>query len=514
MRIERTKNAARNIYFGILNRIYSIVVPFLLRTAMIYFMGIQYLGLNSLFASILSVLNLAELGVGSAMVYSMYKPIAEDDTKTICALMRLYRTYYRIIGFVIGAIGILLTPFVPKLIKGTIPGELNIYVLYLLNLGATVLSYWLFAYRNCLFNAHQRGDMTTKITMVSETIRYLMQFFVIICLKNYYIYIMTSIVTQVISNIMIAISTKKVYPLYKPQGSLENSEVKKINRRVVDLFTSKIGAVVVNSADTIVISAFLGISVLAIYQNYFFIMTAVIGVVEIIFSACMAGIGNSIIVEKEEKNFYDLKKLTFMICWIAGFCMCCFLCLYQPFMELWVGKNLMLGIGEVVCLSLYFYIYEVNRLLNTYKDAAGIWHEDRFRPLVTALSNLVMNLIMVKPFGIYGVILSTVLSILFVGMPWLLYNLFSILFAPDLLGDYLQHLIEYFAAALLACVASYFVGTLFKGTVLLTLIIRGFICLVIPNLLFYIFFRKRNEFDQLLKLVEALIHRKIRIREK
>ena len=130
MKIERMKNATRNIFFGIILRIYQILIPFLMRTAMIYFMGVQYLGLNSLFASILQVLNLAELGAGSAMIYSMYKPIAEDDNVTICALMRLYRSYYRVIGLVIAVIGFVLTPFIPKLISGDIPNGLNIYVLY------------------------------------------------------------------------------------------------------------------------------------------------------------------------------------------------------------------------------------------------------------------------------------------------------------------------------------------------------------------------------------------------
>lgn len=147
-RIERKKNATRNIIFGVILKAYQIVVPFLMRTAMIYFMGVQYLGLNSLFTSILQVLNLAELGAGSAMIYSMYQPIASDDKKKICALMRLYKFYYRTIGCVIAFLGLLLLPFIPHLVKSDLPDNLNIYVLYLLNLGATVLTYWLFAYKN------------------------------------------------------------------------------------------------------------------------------------------------------------------------------------------------------------------------------------------------------------------------------------------------------------------------------------------------------------------------------
>ena len=184
MKINRTENAVRNILFGGILRVYQIVIPFVMRTVMIYCMGVQYLGLNSLFTSILQVLNLAELGVGSAMVYSMYKPIAEDDTDTICALMGLYRTYYQCIGLIIAVIGVGLTPFIPKLIKSDLPVGINIYALYLLNLSATVLSYWLFAYKNSLLQAHQRIDVTSKVTLITNTLQYVVQIFVLAVLKN------------------------------------------------------------------------------------------------------------------------------------------------------------------------------------------------------------------------------------------------------------------------------------------------------------------------------------------
>ena len=194
-KIERTKNATRNIIFGVILRAYQIIVPFLMRTAMIYLMGVQYLGLNSLFTSVLQVLNLAELGVGSAMIYSMYRPIAEDDNTTICALMKLYRTYYRLIGLIIAVVGCILTPFIPKLISGDIPQGINIYILYLLNLGATVLSYWLFAYKNSILQAHQRTDIVSKVTLITNTIQYVLQLFVLWIFKNYYLYVIVMLVT-------------------------------------------------------------------------------------------------------------------------------------------------------------------------------------------------------------------------------------------------------------------------------------------------------------------------------
>src|SRR5699024_10467177 len=139
-----------------------------------------------------------------------------------------------------------------------------------------------------------------------------------------------------LTNIVTAMAATKKYPEYHPKGKLENQIVKGINQRIRDLFTSKLGSVIVNSADTVVISTFLGLTMLAVYQNYYFILTSIIVIITIIFQSCTAGIGNSVIVETKEKNFNDLKKFTFLIAWIAGFCTCCLLCLYQPFMEIWV----------------------------------------------------------------------------------------------------------------------------------------------------------------------------------
>ena len=184
--MSRTKNATRNLMFGVLSKAQQIFIPFLMRTIMIYFLGIQYLGLNSLFTSVLSVLNLAELGVGSAMVFSMYKPIAENDKTTICALMRLYRIYYRIIGAVILVAGLCLLPFIPKLIKGPVPPDMNVYILYLLNLLTTVFTYWLFAYKNSILTAHQRRDIRSKISLTTMMIRYGLQIVaIIILIKGY-----------------------------------------------------------------------------------------------------------------------------------------------------------------------------------------------------------------------------------------------------------------------------------------------------------------------------------------
>ncbi len=504
MQIERTKNASINMAYGVVLQIYKLLVPFVMRTIMLYVLGVQYLGLNSLFTSVLSVLNLAELGVGSAMVYSMYKPIVEDDGKKICELMQLYKIYYRVIGLVIAIVGVALTPFIPKLINGEVPEGIDLSVLYLLNLAATVLTYWLFAYKNSVIQAHQRTDVISKITLITETVKYVLQIMVLVIFQDYYLFVIVILLAQVLTNVFTAIVAKKMYPDYQAKGKLDKLERKTINQRIRDLFTSKIGAVIVNSADTIVISSFLGLTVLAIYQNYYYLFSAVVALIAIIYNSVGAGLGNSIIVDTKEKVFLDFKKFLLIIAWIAGFCTTCFLCLYQPFMELWVGADLLMEFSVVVCLVIYFFIYCINLLLNSYKDAAGMWHEDRFRPLLTAIVNFVLNIVLVQFIGLYGIILSTVLSMLFVGMPWLIHNLFTVIFERKYMKEFLVRICYYVLISTIVVGVTYVLCRIIRLPLIPTIVVRLIICCVVTNIFLFVGYRRLPEFKQCMELMDRM----------
>ncbi len=503
---SRVGNASRNIVFGMCLRGYQILLPFLMRTAMMYYMGMEYIGLNSLFGSILWVLNLAELGVGSAMVYSMYQPIIDHDKEQICALLRLYRTYYRIIGLIIAVVGLALTPFIPYLIKKDVPADTNIYIVYLLNLFCTVMTYWLFAYKNSLLVAHQRNDVSSKVMLVTNTFQYGVQFIIVIFLKDYYWYLVAAIITQIFTNIITAHFATKMYPEYQPMGKLDKENVDKINGRIKDLFTAKLGNVIVSSCDSIVISAFLGLVVLAVYQNYYYILTAVMGIVNVVFVSCTAGIGNSILVDSEEKNYKDLKKLTFITAWLTGFCSVCLLCLFQPFMKLWAGEDSMLGFSAVICFVIYFFVDQMNQLLLTYKDAAGIWHEDRFRPLTTALVNLALNIILVQFWGIYGVLWATVFSKVFVGMPWLFYNLSTVLFKRNM-KHYIVRMFGYAIVTAVVCVVCWLPCSIIKDTGIGSLAIKAIICIVLSNMAMFLAYFKTKEFAAVKEIVFRIVKR-------
>lgn len=508
MKLNKTKNTTRNVVFGSILKIYQILLPFAFRSVMIYTLGVQYLGLNSLFSSVLQMLNLAELGVGSAMVFSMYKPIVEDDTYRICALMNLYKIYYRVIGTVICIVGVICTPFIPRLISGDVPPDINVYVLYLLNLACTVLTYWLFSYKSSIFNAYQRLDVTSKISIITDSIKYILQFIALILFKNYYYFVIGMLLSQIIYNCVVAIAATKMYPEYKAKGTLSKEERKAINKRILDLFTSKVGGTIVGSADTLVISAFLGLEILAIYQNYFYILNAVMAFIMIINNSAVAGIGNSMITDSLEKNYEDFEVFNFLQFWVMGFCVCCFSALFQPFMEIWMGRNLMFPYAMVLLFCAYFWGFEIEKMLSVFKDAGGIWHQDRFRPLIYGIANLILNIIMVQYIGIYGVVLSTIITVFLISLPWITHNVFSLIYKRSPI-PYIKRVIKYTIVTCIAMVINYTICILMPGNLIVSFILKCGICVIVPNLVFIIIYRNSYLYRKSKELAIRIIKRKI-----
>lgn len=499
MKIARTDNAIRNIIFGVLYKVESVLLPFFIRTAMIYIMGSEYVGLGSLFTSILSFLSLAELGVGNALVFSMYAPIANDDDETICALLNLYKKIYRYIGLVILGLGLALMPFLKYLVSSGYPADINIYILYLIYLANTVISYLMFGYKQSLLVAFQRSDIISKRTMVIQVLQNVIQFSVLFITRNYYWYIIFLPVFTAVTNLFNLFIVNKMYPQYSPRGEVSKEIKTSIQKKVVALVGTKANATVMHAADNIVISAFLGLTMVGIYGNYFYIMDSIIGVMTIVYDSLTAGLGNSLAAESEEKNYNDFKVLSFLNAWIIAFCSVCLLCLYQPFMKLWVGTELMFSNRIVVLLVLYFFVYQIRRIVLTYKDAGGIWWEDRFRPYVTMVVNLVSNLFLVQVIGIEGVIISTILSML-ISIPWENYTVFKYLFHRGS-KEYYNTNIKYIVVTVVIAMITYMVcGIIPDGWG--GLFLRAGVCVVVPNVIFGFAFRKTKEFAKSKELVK------------
>jgi O-antigen/teichoic acid export membrane protein len=505
MKLERTKNAARNIVFDGMMELMNVFFPFVIRSVMLHFLGTEYLGLNGLFKSLLMFLNLAELGVGSAMVFSMYKPIAEDDTPAICALLRLYRTLYRIIGLAIAAAGLLLIPALRVFVRDDLPAGMNLYVLYLMNLGNTVLTYWLFAYKSSLLQAHQRRDVISKVSLGVRMTEYILKILILVFTRNYYLYLSVQLLCQIAVNLLTAVCASKMYPRYVPSGKLPKEKKLDIFRRVRDLFTSKLSATVFDSADTLVISSFMGLSVLAVYQNYYFIITALRMMLVVVLNACMAGVGNKLVMESKEANYRDLERISLLFCWLLGVSTSMLLCLYQPFMQIWMGAENMLTEGFVLCFVVYYYSMGSNKLLNMFKDSAGIWRKDRWRPLTAAFVNLGLNLATVRWLGLYGVLLSSVVSIVLIQIPWLFVNLFQEVFPRAYRGRYVRLFCVLTAAALISCAASWFVCSRFSLDVWPALVLNAAVSFAVPNLCFLAFFGRNPLLRESLSQIKRIL---------
>lgn len=480
MKIERTKNTLRNIVFGFGYRIITIILPFFSRTVILYILGEQYLGMNSLFTSILSFLSLAELGVGGAMTYSMYKPIAENDNDTICALLNLYKRFYRIIGTVIFVIGLALIPFLKFLVREDLPGDVNIYVLYLLYLLNSALSYWLFAYKNSVIQAYQRNDVESKIAMVVTPLSYLVMLTSLFITHNYYAYIIWLPIFTIVTNVARSMYVNKHFPALTPKGEISKELKGSIVKKVKALIGTKLNTVVLNAADNIIMAAFFGLSTIAIYGNYYYIMSSIIAFLGIVYSAMTAGLGNSLELESVEKNYKDFMKFSFINSWLVGWCAICLVCLYQPFMRIWTGEELMFPFYIVLQFAFYFYIYQIRKIPVTYKDAAGIWWEDRFRPYVSMVVNVVLNVVLVQVIGISGIILSTVISLM-ISIPWENYTIFKYIFNRSSKEYYKK--MAYYAAVTIAAGAVTFFLCSFLGDGIFALFLRACICLVVPNIL-------------------------------
>ena len=493
-----------NTFFSFCVKLYQALVPFAMRTVMLHTIGIRYLGLNGLFTSVLQILSISELGVSGAMVYSMYEPVAKHDTKRLCALLRLYRMLYRFIGLTVFVLGAAMIPFLPKLVSSEVPPDINIYLLYLMYLASTALSYSAFSYRSSLLEAYQHNYVINKINLVTMTVQFSLQITFLLVFKNYYIYILTQFAVQLVNQLAVYLTVKKRYPEIRPEGKIEKQMMQQIFTKVKGLLFGKISGIILDASDTIVISMFLGLTVLALYQNYFFILTAIIGFISAILSGSMAGIGNSLVTETKEKNYRDFRRFTFIMSWIVCVCTNCFLVMFQPFMKLWMGEDRMLPMGMVVMFCLYFVVTEYNRLFNVYKDAAGLWYEDRFRPLITSLLNLSLNLAAVKYLGLYGIVGSTVVSILFVGMPWLLHNLFHLLFCRSS-RSYLKELAGYILVILVSCAVSFFITCSLNLDGIIGLLVNAVVAVCVPCSLYLILFRKNEYLHDTILLFKRLL---------
>ena len=420
MKLSRTKNAFRNTAWGAIYRAIALAGPFIIKTIIIKKIGMEYSGLNTLFNSILTVLNLANLGFSSSLVYTMYEAVAKEDNEAICAMINFFRKVYRIIGFVILGMGIAVMPFLPKLVGDECPPDANLYVMFALYLSATVMDYILFGYVNAIFSAYQREDTRLKIMTVRYIVQYALQIVILSVFENYYAYLVTLPLMVIPNSLANYYAARKQYPQIRCVGTPSDEIKRSVYHRVKTLFGHTLGNTMLVNIDSILISSFLGLSVQALYSNYYYILTAVNGVVEIITNGSRAGIGNKLIVDTEEENHNLFLSMTYGWVALIGMCATCMLCLYQPFIGgVWIGVEGLMSERFVIFMTLLFYTWMFRLLQLTYRDAAGLWTKDWAKPIVAMVVKLVFSVVLVRITNdVIGILIPTIFVLGVVYFPW------------------------------------------------------------------------------------------------
>lgn len=496
MAYERSKNAIRNIKFGAIEKAVSILLPFVVRTIFIRTLGAEYSGLNSLFASILTVLNLTELGFNTAITYNLYKPIANDDTLTINALLYYYRKVYRYVGLIILVLGLLVVPFLSHFIKDSYPADINLTLVYLVFLLDTVLSYFLFAYYRSLLFAFQRNDVLNRINVLVAVVHRSLQILILLTVRNYYVFILTMPVFTLLGNFATATVAKRMLPKYHPEGQISKELHANIREKVSGLVVTSVCVVSRNAFDSIFVSMFLGLVDTTMYNNYYYIMNSIIAVMIVPASSIMAGLGNSVAVETPEKNYRDMNRLNFAYMWVSGWFTVCLLCLYQPFMKIWMGEALMFPFSVVVLFCLYFYVLKMGDIRGLYVEATGIWWEQRFRSIAEAVANLVLNYLLGKYYGVYGIIAATLISLFLINFCYGSTIIFRHYFKGQRIREYFGSNALYATVTAVIAVVTLWLCSLVHLGDFAVLVVRMLICTLVPNALYYLFYRHTKQYRE------------------
>lgn len=501
--MNRVASTARNVAWAIFSRCITTVGPFVVRTFLIYRLGVDYTGLNGLFTSVLQVLNLAELGFSSAIVYSMYSPVAKGETGRVAALLNYYKTIYRVIGIVILAVGLCLMPFLDHLIEGDVPSDVSLYGAFGIYLCNTSLSYLLFAYRQSLLNVHLRNDLVNKAYIIAMSFQYVAQVAVLLAFPNFYLYAAMLPISTVVNNVAASRYAHKLFPQYdgkKIKGCYPDKATRAdIKKKVSGLMVSKICQTTRTSVDSIIVSAFLGLTTVGMYTNYLLVVSAVSGILATITNSIGPSIGNSVATESREKNYGDLRLFTFIYAMVAIVCTACMLCLYQPFMGVWVGDGLMLPFSMVLLFAAYFYALTMGDIRTLYVSATGIWWELRWRSIVEAVSNIVLSLALVQVLGLPGVMLGTLISLFFINFAYGSHLIFRYYFGLDKAkAFYLDHM-TYLCVAALVSGACFWISSLVSDGGVALLVLKGLVVAGASSLMVWLLFAKtkrmRSAFD-------------------
>lgn len=502
--MSRVEKTLKNATWGMISKILNILIVFGSRTVFIYVLGNEYLGVSSLFTSILTMLSLAELGFAEAITYSLYKPIAENDSEKISAIMKLFKKVYTWVGIIILVLGLLIVPWLGNLVKEVPNIKENITTIYILYLINSAISYF-YVYKSILLEASQQKYMISIVNTIVCLVKTMLNCILLVIMKNFVIYLIIEIVGTLSYNILISQIAQKKYPtiLGKNNSNLTTPEKKSIFKNVKAMFFYKVSGVVLTSTDNIIINSFINTVAVGIYSNYVLITTQVYNIILQIFNATTASIGNLVASESKERQYTVFNNMMFFSFTIYCICTTMLWVLINPFIQFVWGTQYLLPTGTVAIILVNFYLTGMLTILASFRTTNGLFVQGQYRPIMMAIINVVVSLALVNVMGLNGVILGTIIARLCTQIwydPYLVYkNVFH-----KKVREYFKINIKYSILIILCCVLGSVIANYINiPNGMLELILKAMISLAIPVTMISVLFHQTESFHYFWNIIKV-----------
>lgn len=501
----RVQKSIKNIFFALSNNIIISILGFISRTVFIYTLGATYLGISGLLQNIFGLLSISELGISTAIGFSLYKPIANNDTKLISSLMSLYRKAYRVIGIVILVIGTILYNYLDFFVDPSQqPPEIGyIYFMYLINI---VVGYFL-SYKTTLISSDQNAYKIVPIQLKINITTVILQIIYLLIFKNYIGYLFLQIASSILLNYLQNrfITNEYKHINFNSKDRIPEDESKIIKKNIFGLISAKIGDFCVNSTDNLIISKFISLVSVGIYSNYIMLRNLVNGYIGILFGAITSGFGNLVAKENEDKCLEIFDVLFFISFVLYSFEAVCFICLFNPFIKVWIGESYLFSFPIVAVIVINNFLTGLRMPIITMKSAAGIYTEDIWVPFGFSIINLASSVVLAKYFGVFGVVLGSIIGSLLTADWYRPLVIFKKVFKKSVFHYFKKYFIYVFMGMLYMIISYYICELINIVNPFVNIAIKAIICIILPNSINFIIFGRSKEFKYVLDIVINLI---------
>lgn len=507
----RTGNSIKNSGATIFGRIATLVMEFVLRTVLIKTLGIEYGGISSLFTDILQVLSLMELGLGSAIIFALYKPLAEKNYSKINALMRFYKTAYNIIAAGVFILGMCCVPFLGSIVKDVPDIKEDIRLIFMLYVAASSCSY-LVVYKETLIRASQQSRVAVRIEMAVQITFMGLESLALFIFHEYMIYLVLRIVTYLVRNILISLEVKKRFPEVSFRGDecLTREDRSKLMRDVGAMALYKISGVVLNGTDSIIISTFLGTSLVGIMGHFRMISNCVTNLSNKVWVAVLPSVGNMAAVDDDNKQYRVFSKVNLGSFIFSAFCSIAMFNLCNPLVTVWLGANYTVSTITAFAIAFNMYLFLTILPFQTFRDANGLFVQGKYRPVIMSVINIGLSLALVKPCGMFGVLVATPISRL-VTQTWFdPYVVYKYVFKKSPRPYYKEFVIHSVITLVTGAAIWGVLELAHVGGGFIRLVLGAILCGTVPLLVYYLLFRKDQQFIQLVEYLKRMSKRLIR----